>query len=149
MDRFGPTGKVSKKRVHLLRWSSFTGRTGWNFGWMDRALRLSNLNVCIEKSRCEMLIGGDVISNDVITLGTCFAMFAYIRACSPLCADLRKSNCSVDGEPQGNWRWNSSPRDVVANSPFFYPPPERLGKLARRLPVVVSWCWRHWTTPTP
>ena len=32
MDRFGPTGKVSKKRVHLLRWSSFPGRTGWNFG---------------------------------------------------------------------------------------------------------------------
>ena len=38
MDRFGPTGKVSKKRVHLLRWSSFPGRTGWNFGSMDRAL---------------------------------------------------------------------------------------------------------------
>ena len=37
MDRFGPTGKVSTKRVHLLSWSSFPGRTGWNFGWMDRA----------------------------------------------------------------------------------------------------------------
>ena len=37
MDRFGPTGKVSKKRVHLLRWTTFPGRTGWNFGWMDRA----------------------------------------------------------------------------------------------------------------
>ena len=32
MDRFGPTGKVSKKRVHLLRWTNFPGRTGWNFG---------------------------------------------------------------------------------------------------------------------
>ena len=32
MDRFVPTGKVSKKRVHLLRWSSFPGQTGWNFG---------------------------------------------------------------------------------------------------------------------
>ena len=30
MDRFGPTGKVSKKRV--LRWTTFPGRTGWNFG---------------------------------------------------------------------------------------------------------------------
>ena len=30
MDRFGPTGKVSKKRVHLLRWITFPGRTGWN-----------------------------------------------------------------------------------------------------------------------
>ena len=27
-----------------------------------------------------MLIGGDGISNDVITLGTCFSMFVYIRA---------------------------------------------------------------------
>jgi len=32
MDRFGPTEKVSKKRVHLLRWTNFPGRTGWNFG---------------------------------------------------------------------------------------------------------------------
>ena len=37
MDRFGRTGKVSKKRVHILRWSSFFGRTGLNFGRMDRA----------------------------------------------------------------------------------------------------------------
>ena len=27
------------------------------------------------KSRCEMLNGGDDISNDVITLGMCFSMF--------------------------------------------------------------------------
>ena len=33
------------------------------------------------KSRCEMLIGGGDISNDVITLGTCFSMFVYICAC--------------------------------------------------------------------
>ena len=33
------------------------------------------------KSQCEMLIGGDDFSNDVITLGTCFSMFVYIRAC--------------------------------------------------------------------
>ena len=30
------------------------------------------------KSRCEMLIGGDYISNDVIALGTCFqALFTF------------------------------------------------------------------------
>ena len=33
-----------------------------------------------QKSRCEMLIGGDDISIDVIILGTCFSMFVYIRA---------------------------------------------------------------------
>ena len=32
------------------------------------------------KSPCEMLMGGDDISNDVITLGTYFSMFFYIRA---------------------------------------------------------------------
>ena len=32
-----------------------------------------------------MLIGGDDISNDVITFDTCFSMFVYIRA------DWRKS----------------------------------------------------------
>ena len=31
------------------------------------------------KSPSEMLIGGNDISNDVITLGTCFSMFVYIR----------------------------------------------------------------------
>ena len=49
-----------------------------------------------------MLIGGDDISNNVITPGTCFSMFIYNRA------DWRKSDSSVDGEPQGNWRWNST-----------------------------------------
>ena len=50
MDRFGPTGKVSKKRVHLLRWTTFPGRTGWNFGWMDRARGLSqNVRLMYEK----------------------------------------------------------------------------------------------------
>jgi len=32
------------------------------------------------KSRCKILIGGDDVSSDVITLGTCFSMFVYIRA---------------------------------------------------------------------
>ena len=32
------------------------------------------------KSQCEMLIGRDDISNDIITLGTCFSKFVYIRA---------------------------------------------------------------------
>ena len=56
-----------------------------------------------------MLIGKDDISNDVITPGTCFSMFAYIRA------DWRKYDSSVEGKPQGNWRWNSNSRDVVGS----------------------------------
>ena len=40
----------------------------WRRGWKRKEslqLRLWNLNICIEKGRCEMLIGGDDISNDV------------------------------------------------------------------------------------
>ena len=33
-----------------------------------------------QKRQCEIVIGGDDISIDVITLGTCFSMFVYIRA---------------------------------------------------------------------
>ena len=32
------------------------------------------------KSPCEMLIGGDDISSDIITLGRCFSMFVHICA---------------------------------------------------------------------
>ena len=74
------------------------------------------------KSRCEMLIGGGDISNDVITLGAYFHVFlnVYLHSGSfPLRADWRKLDGSVDGEPQGNWKYNSNSRDVVASSPSF------------------------------
>ena len=53
-----------------------------------------------------MLIGGDDISNDVINLGTCFSIFLHSRL-FPLRADCREFDGSVDGEQQGNWKWNS------------------------------------------
>ena len=43
-----------------------------------------------------MLIGGDDINNDVITLGTCFSMFVTFALVS------QKSDSSVDGEPRRN-----------------------------------------------
>ena len=64
------------------------------------------------KSRCEMLIGGDDISNDVITCFF-FSIFVDIRA------DWQKSDSSVNGEPQRNWRRKSNSRDVVASPHFF------------------------------
>ena len=53
-----------------------------------------------------MLIGGDDFSNDVITLGTCFFNVCSHSHSFSLRADWRKSDSSVDGEPQGNWKWN-------------------------------------------
>ena len=52
------------------------------------------------KSRCEMLIDGDDISDDIITLGTCLHSRSF-----PLRADWRKSDSSVDGEPQVEFKF--------------------------------------------
>ena len=71
-----------------------------------------------------MLIGGDGMSN-VITLGTCFSVFVYIRTRFRI--TLIGGNVTAQStESQGNWRWNSNSRDVVAISPSFSCPPESL-----------------------
>ena len=54
------------------------------------------------KSRCEMLIGGDDISNDVITLGHVIFNVCLHSGSFPLRADWRKSDSSVNEETQGN-----------------------------------------------
>ena len=41
-----------------------------------------------------------------------------------------KSDSTVDGEPQGNWIWNSNSRDVVASSPSFSLPAARAPRRA-------------------
>ena len=51
-----------------------------------------------------------------------------------------KSDSSIDGEPQGNWKWNSNSRDIAAITallPFPTLAPELPGELARKLP----WTW--------
>ena len=94
-----------------------------------------------------MLIGRDDISNDVITLGPCFFFFFYIILCQPrsqgLClfmlhTDWPKSDSSVNGKSQKNWRQNSNSREKVASSPSFSRPTrERPRKLARRLVKIM------------
>ena len=69
------------------------------------------------KRRCEMLIGADDISYDVITPWHVFFNICLHSHSFPLLADWRKSDSSVDREHQANWRWNSNSRDVVASSP--------------------------------
>ena len=73
-----------------------------------------------------MLIGGNDISNDVNTLGTCGHVFFNVCLHSrsfPLRADWRKSDSTVDRDS----------RYVVASSPSFSHPAE----LARRLGRLV------------
>ena len=87
----------------------------------ERELATSSLDFeyLHRKSRCEMLIGGDDISYDVITPWHVFFNVCLHSRSFPLLADWRKSDSSVDREQQANWRWNSNSRDVVAGSPSF------------------------------
>ena len=64
------------------------------------------------KSRCERMIGDDDISNDVITLGTYFSMFVYIRSRFRFALIGGNLNLVPRAFPLKNgWK---SPRDEVA-----------------------------------
>ena len=85
------------------------------------------------KSQCEKLIGRDDISNDVITLGTCFSIFVYIRVCFRFALIGGNLTAQSTGAT-GNWMWNSNFRGVVEGSPSVCRLAARAsGELARRL----------------
>ena len=87
--------------------SSSPGRSGGGAGKGRRSCNyVSGIWISASKRRCKMLIGGYDISNDIITLGTCFFNVCSHSHSFSLRADWRKSDSSVDGEPQGNWKWN-------------------------------------------
>ena len=86
------------------------------------------------KSQCEMLIGGDDFSNDVITLGTCFSMFVYIRACFHFALIGGNLTAQSTGSHRGIGGGIQIPEtQLQALLPFLAPPPECSGELARRL----------------
>ena len=121
--------KLLVLRVVSVR-ASFPGGSGGRAG-KEGELATSSLEFeyLHRKTRCEMPIGGGDIGNDVITLGSCFSIFVYIRARFRFALISGKSDASVDG----NWRWNSNSRDVVASSPSFpAPPSESPGEFTRR-----------------
>ena len=76
------------------------------------------------KSQCEMLIGRDVISNGVITLGTCFQclfMFTLVSDSHWLAEIWALSRLGATGELD----MDSNSTDVVASSPSFCYPATR------------------------
>ena len=81
-----------------------------------------------------MLIGEDDISNDVITLGTYFSMFVYIRA--RFCFALIGGNLTAQSTGS---HWESGGGIQILETylraliPFPALPPDRPGELARRL----------------
>ena len=92
-----------------------------------------NLNICIEKVDAKCWLAEMTLVMTSLPLALVFQCL-YLRS-FPLGADWQKSDSSVDGEPQGNWRRNSNSRDVVASFPSFCCPAARvhLWELAHRL----------------
>ena len=93
-------------------------------------LRLWNFNVCIEKveekfCRCKVLIGGDDISNDVISLSKCFSMFVNIRARFHFALIGENSIAQLTESPREIGGLNSNSTDVVASFPSFFRPATR------------------------
>ena len=89
-------------------------------------LRLWNLNICIEKLDAKCRLAEVILvmtSLPLVRVFQCVFTFALVFA---LLFISGKSDTSVDGEPQGNWRWNSNSRDVVASSPSFSRPTLRV-----------------------
>ena len=117
----------------------------WRWGGKRKdslLLCLWNLNICIKKidANCWLVEMTLVMTSLPLACAfMCFSMFFYIILCSfTLQADWRKSDCSVDGQSQENWRWNSNSREKVASFPSFSRPAgERPGELARRLVKVM------------
>ena len=99
----------------------------WWRGWKRKEslqLRVWNLNICIEKSRCEMLMAEMTTVMTSLLLARVFNHCLHSRSFS-FCADWRESESSVTGQPQDNRRRNSNSRDVVASSPSFSQPAAR------------------------
>ena len=77
-------------------------------------------------------------SSPVARAFRCFLNVCLHSRSFPLRADWQKSDSSVDGEPQLNWRRNSNSRDVVASSASFSRPPHQI---ARRLALKGLAVW--------
>ena len=99
--------------------ASSPGHSGGGAGKARKACNSSlEFEYLHRKSRCEMLIGRDGISNDVIILGTCFSMFVYIRARFRFAL----TGGYLTAQSTGSHRWNSQLQGLL---PFPAPPPER------------------------
>ena len=84
-----------------------------------------------------MLIGGDDICNDVITLGTCFSMFGYICARFRFALIAGKLTAQSTGSHRGVGGGIQIPETrLQALLPFPTPPPERPAELAPGCPFV-------------
>ena len=114
----------SNQKAVFTQLASTWFKAGALWWWLREKERgLANMSLEFEylhlESWCKMLIGGDDISNDVITLGK--FKFTPVFTSGWLVEIWQLS----DREPRGDWRWNSNSKDVVVSSPSFSRPAAR------------------------
>jgi len=85
-----------------------------------------------------MLIGGDDISNDIITLGTYFSMFVYTRTRFRFALIGKNLTAQSTGSHRGIGGGIQIPdKQLHAILPFPAPPPEHPGGFAGRLVQLI------------
>ena len=154
-SRFAVCRKHDSKSLYsLLDWTkevrssrkSSLGRSGGGAGKGRRACNYvaQYLNFCIGKCRCELLIGRDDISNDVITLDTWILMLAFIRARFRFA--LIGGNLTAQST-RSHRGLGITETWLQALLRFPAPPPERPGELARSRKRVGLVIWRSRSSP--
>ena len=102
-------------------WANSPGRG--RKGKESLQLCLWNLNTCIKKVNAKCWLEEMTVTTSLPLACVFQCLFTLILHSFLLRLDWWKCDSSVDGEPQGNWRWNSNSRDVFASSVFFLPYP--------------------------
>ena len=118
---------TTKRNAH----AEYVNTEGWIIKIKESLqLRLWNFNICIEKVEakfcpCKMLIGGDDISNDAITLGTRFSMFVNICPRFHVALICENSIAQSKGSPREIGGGIQIPQMLLqAFLPSFAPPSE-------------------------
>ena len=104
-------------------------------------LHLWNLNICTKKVNAKLWLAEVTLVMTSLPLAHVFQFFFLHSRLFPLHADWQKSDSSIEGEPQGNWRWNANSRDVVVSSPSFSHPAARAPQRACSQASLMSPKW--------
>ena len=123
----------TRQKLELVSLRARSGR-GEGKAWKWACNYVSGIWIsALKNSRCEVLIGGDDFSNDVITLRTCYSMFVYI--CTRFPFPLTGGNLTAQSTGShrgigGGIKFQSSFREVVVSSPSFSRPAARASRRA-------------------
>ena len=91
------------------------------------------ISICIENVDAKCWLAEMTLVMTSLPLARVFQCFFFFFTLAIVSASrwlARKLDSSVDGEPQGHWRWNSNSRDEFASSPSFSRPVARAPRRA-------------------